>query len=97
MLKSPTGLFQFRLDFKTLPTSSRPKGSGSSPPRRSTACRVCRELTTLQKQVGGDEGLELKVTVVEAKVGQEQVEEGKGKGQGRQLNGCQVGVDKRTV
>ena len=58
---------------------------------------MCCELTTLLKQVSGDEGFELKVTVVEAKVGQEQAEEGKGKGQGRRLNDCQVGVDKRTV
>ena len=57
----------------------------------------CRELTTLFKQVGCDKGLELKVTVVEAKVGQEQAEEGKGKWEDRQLNGGQVGVDKRTV
>jgi len=47
--------------------------------------------------MGGDEGLELKVTVVEAEVGQEYAEESKGKGQGRWLNVCQVGVDKRTV
>ena len=41
--------------------------------------------------------MELKVTVVEAEVGQKKAEEGKGKRQDRWLNGCQVGVDKRTV
>jgi len=41
--------------------------------------------------------LELEVTVVEAEVGQKKAEEGKGKRQDRWLNGCQVGVDKRTV
>ena len=39
----------------------------------------------------------MKVTVVEAEVGQEEAEESKGERQGRRLNGCQVGVDKRTV
>ena len=37
--------------------------------------------------MGSDKGLELKVTVVEQEVGQEEAEEGKGKGQGNWLNG----------
>jgi len=37
--------------------------------------------------VSSNEGLELKVTVVETEVGQDKIEEGKGKGQGRRLNG----------
>ena len=42
--------------------------------------------------MGCDEGLELKVTVVEDDVGQEKAEEGKGKRQSRRLNDVKWGL-----